>query len=135
MGSAQVQGKLWGAAAADWAELGEPLFTPVYETVFDDVGVGPDTRLFDAGCGSGVALQLAEKRGAKVTGLDASAELVTIARERIPAADILQGELEELPYEDASFDAVTAFNAVQYAADPVTALRELRRVASLAHPS
>ena len=49
----------------------------------------------------------------------------------MPTTDLREGELEVLPYPDDSFDTVTAFNAVQvqYAADPVAALRELRRVA------
>lgn len=128
MGTAQVQGRLWGAAAADWSQLAEPGQTPFYEAVFDATGVGAGTRLLDAGCGAGLALQLAHARGATVTGLDASAGLLAVARQRVPSADLRQGELAELPYEDGSFDVVTAFNSVQYAADPVDALRELRRV-------
>ena len=124
-----MQGKLWGAAAADWSLLTEPPMRPMYEAVFDAISIRPGTQLFDAGCGAGLALQLAHRRGATVTGLDAAAGLVAVARERLPMADIREGELEELPYPDRSFDAVTAFNSVQYAADPVAALRELRRVA------
>ena len=41
-----------------------------------------------------------------------------------PGADIRQGDLEQLPFADDSFDTVTSFNAVQYAADPVAALGE-----------
>ncbi len=129
MGSAQVQGTLWGAAAREWSELNEPFSTPFYEAVFDAIAVGPGMKLLDAGCGSGLALQLAAKRGATVTGYDASAALLDIARERVPGADIRQGDLEALPFADATFGAVTAFNSVQYAADPVAATRELRRVA------
>lgn len=129
MGSAERQGALWGAAAEDWAELNEPVGTPLYEATFDELGVADGTRLFDAGCGSGLALQLAAKRGAAVAGLDASDGLLRVARSRLPEADLRQGELEALPWGSGSFDAVTAFNAVQYAADPVSALREIKRVA------
>jgi ubiquinone/menaquinone biosynthesis C-methylase UbiE len=52
-----------------------------------------------------------------------------LARERVPAAGIRQGDLESLPFAEHTFDAITAFNSVQYAADPAAALRELRRVA------
>jgi ubiquinone/menaquinone biosynthesis C-methylase UbiE len=130
MGSAQVQGRLWGAAAADWSQLTEPAMTPVYEAVLDATGVGPGTRLLDAGCGSGLALQLAHKRGATVSGLDASAALLAVAHERLPVADLREGDLEALPFQDDAFEAVTAFNAMQYAADPVAALGALRRVAA-----
>ena len=128
MGTAQMQGKLWGAAAADWSQLTEPGQTPFYEAVFDAVGVDHGTRLLDAGCGAGLALQLAAARGADVTGFDASSELLAVARERVPSADLRQGDLEELPYAEDSFAVATAFNSVQYAGDPVAALRELRRV-------
>jgi SAM-dependent methyltransferase len=129
MGSAEMQGKLWGPGARDWSELNEPACAPFYEAVFDAIAVGPGMGLLDAGCGGGFALQLAAKRGATVTGFDACAPLLDIARERVPGADIRQGDLESLPFADHAFDAITAFNSVQYAADPAAALRELRRVA------
>ena len=47
----------------------------------------------------------------------------------MPGAPLVQGELEELPFADASFDAVTGFNSFQYAARPAVALAEARRVA------
>jgi SAM-dependent methyltransferase len=129
MGSAAVPGRLWGAAARDWARLAEPSATPFYEAVFDAIGVGPGVALLDAGCGAGYALTLAGARGARVTGLDASAGLLEVARERLGDAELHEGDLEELPFADASFDAVTAFNSVQFAADPGAAVRELGRVA------
>lgn len=129
MGSAERQGALWGAAAEDWAELQEPTGIPLYEATFDAIGVTTGTRLLDVGCGAGLALQLAHKRGATVSGFDASTGMLAVARSRMPEADFRQGDLEELPYVADSFDAVTAFNAVQYATDPVRALREIKRVA------
>jgi SAM-dependent methyltransferase len=129
MGSADVQGALWGAAPQDWAEVQEPTGAPIYEAAFDALGVGNGTRLLDVGCGSGYALLLAAKRGATVSGFDASSGLLGVARSRLPEADVRQGDLEELPYPDDAFDAVTAFNSVQYATDPVHGLREIRRVA------
>ena len=134
MGTAEVQGALWGGAAEDWARIIEPMSTPLFEEVLDAVGVTHGTRLLDAGCGSGLALQIARGRGAEVTGLDASAALLEIARARVPDGDIRRGELEELPFASSSFGAITAFNSVQYAADPVAALRELARVAELGAP-
>jgi SAM-dependent methyltransferase len=134
MGSAETQRRLWGPGARDWAELNEPSGTPFYEVVFDAIAVGPGLALLDAGCGSGFALQLAAKRGATVTGFDACTPLLDIARERVPGADVREGDLESLPFAGQSFDAITAFNSVQYAADPAAALRELRRVAKPGAP-
>jgi SAM-dependent methyltransferase len=129
MGSASVQGPLWGAAARDWADITEPAQIPFYEAAFEAVHVGRGTRLLDVGCGAGLALQLAVKRGATATGIDAAAGLLHVAAERLPDADLREGEIEELPYLDDTFDAVTAFNSVQYAANPTAALREIKRVA------
>jgi len=128
MGTATIQGALWGARARDWATYGEGVSRPLFEAVLQQLRVGPGTRLLDVGCGAGLAAQLAAQRGAEVTGLDAAAALIEIARERVPAGDFRVGELEELPYPDHRFDAVTGFNAFQYAANPVTALAEARRV-------
>lgn len=128
-GSAAVQGELWGARARDWADVQEPAQRVMYPPVFDAVGVTEGTRLLDVGCGSGVAAAIARERGAKVSGIDAALQAVEIARERVPHADFRVGELEALPHDDGSFDVVTGFNSFQYAADPVRALREARRVA------
>lgn len=134
MGSAQAQGELWGAAAEDWADLQEPTGGPIYEAAFDALDVRDGTRLLDVGCGSGYALQLAAKRGAVVSGLDAAGALLGVARSRIPDADLREGDLEALPFGDDAFDAVTAFNSVQYATDPIQGLREIKRVAAPGSP-
>jgi SAM-dependent methyltransferase len=134
MGSAEAQGRLWGAAAKDWSEITEYGQVPFYEAAFDAINIEPGTRLLDAGCGSGLALQLAAKRGATVSGLDASEGLLAVARSRVPDSDIRQGDLESLPFDDHSFDAVTAFNSVQYAESPEVALREIKRVAKVGSP-
>ena len=85
--AAAIQGELWGARANDWAELNEPAWRPVFEAVMERAGVAPGKRLLDIGCGAGGALVVARRRGAEVSGLDASANLVAIARERLPGAD------------------------------------------------
>lgn len=127
-GTAAVQGELWGARARDWADIQEGQVQPLYERVLGAADIGDGTRLLDVGCGAGMFAAMAADRGAVVHGLDASEALLAIARERTPTGDFRQGELEELPYEDASFDVVTGFNAFQFAASPENALREARRV-------
>jgi SAM-dependent methyltransferase len=134
MGSGSIQGPLWGTQAEVWAELAEPGQTPFYEAVFDVLDIADGARMLDVGCGAGLALQLAAKRGATVTGLDASAGMIAIARQRLPHADIRLGDLEDLPFPDASFTVLTSFNAVQYASDARRALGELGRVARAGAP-
>lgn len=128
MGSAQIQGELWGARAREWADLQEVSFRPLYDAALDAARVGAGSVVLDVGCGAGLALQMAQARGARVNGLDAAAGLVDIARKRCPGGDIRVGESEELPFEDNSFDATTGFNSFQYATDPVHALAEASRV-------
>ncbi|HRW10191.1 MAG TPA: class I SAM-dependent methyltransferase [Caldilineaceae bacterium] len=128
MGSSNIQGDLWGAAAHDWATLQEPLHGPLWDAMLAATSVGPGTRLLDAGCGSGGASLLALQRGAAVKGLDAAKTLINIARQRAPPAEFWVGDLEDLPYDAAEFDVVFASLSVQYAADPVAALGELKRV-------
>ena len=128
MGTAQVQGALWGARARDYADFAEVMFRPAFEAGLAAVGIGPGIKLLDVGCGTGLATYLAARCGATVAGLDAAEASVAIARERMPEGDFRVGEMEKLPWPDGSFDAVTGFNSFQFAADPANALREAARV-------
>jgi SAM-dependent methyltransferase len=123
-----MQGQLWGAHPQDFATFLEQISLPLFGAVLDAARVVPGTRLLDAGCGAGLLPLLASLRGATVAALDASEPLLAIARERLPGADLRQGDLEALPFDDASFDAVTAVNSIFYAADIAAAMRELSRV-------
>jgi SAM-dependent methyltransferase len=102
----------------------------MWEAMLDAAGVEQGTRFFDAGCGGGGASVQAAARGARICGLDAAAALVAIARERLPSGDFRVGDLEALPYGEQRFDAIIAACSVQYCADPIGALLELRRVAA-----
>jgi SAM-dependent methyltransferase len=55
--------------------------------------------------------------------------LIAFAAERLPAADLRVGEMEQLPWADDTFDLVTGFNAFFFADDMVAAIREAGRVA------
>lgn len=127
-GTGETNGRIWGLRAADWATIQERQCAPAYYEVLDKGEVGPGTRLLDAGCGAGMALGLAAQLGAEVSGFDASDALLDIARTRLPDASFALGDLEELPFEDNTFDVVTGFNSFQFAADPVAALGHARRV-------
>jgi SAM-dependent methyltransferase len=126
--TADVNGRLWGTRASDWANIQEGMTRPVYEAVLGRTRVKSGTRYLDVGCGAGMAAQIAAARGAQVSGIDAAAALLAIARRRTPGGDFRQGDLEELPFEDDSFDVVTGFNSFQYAGNPAVALGEARRV-------
>lgn len=128
MGSATNQGRLWGAHAEDYAAYLEQVGLPLFSAALDAAHVTSGTRLLDVGCGAGLLALLARLRGATVAALDASPALVAIARRRVPDSDVREGDLETLPFADASFDAATAVNSIFYAADIAAGLRELARV-------
>lgn len=128
MGTASVQGPLWGARAQDWADIQEGQSAVLFEAILERAGVGDGTKLLDVGCGAGTLCAMAAKRGANVSGFDASENLLAIARERMPGADFRQGDMEDLPYPDNFFDVVTGVNSFQFAASSENALREAGRV-------
>jgi 2-polyprenyl-3-methyl-5-hydroxy-6-metoxy-1,4-benzoquinol methylase len=127
-GTAASNGRLWGLRARDWAEVQEGQFMAAYEAVFARLKLSAAMRYCDVGCGSGMAALIASRLGAKVSALDAAENLIQFARDRVPAGDFRLGEMEQLPFADGEFDVVTGFNSFQYAADPVAALAQARRI-------
>jgi SAM-dependent methyltransferase len=133
-GSAPLHGPLWGRRARDWAELQEPLQRPLYEAGLRLTGIGPGASVLDVGCGCGLFCRLAADTGASVSGIDASAPSIEIAKERVPDGEFQVGDLQFLPYADGRFDVVTGFNSFQFAADPRAALAGAGRVAKPGAP-
>ncbi|MCO1661084.1 class I SAM-dependent methyltransferase [Pseudonocardia humida] len=87
-------------------------------------------RILDAGCGAGPLSAALRDRGARVTGIDASAGMLEVARRRLgPDADLRVADLAEpLPFPDDSFDDVVASLVLHYLRDWGPTLAELRRV-------
>ena len=102
----------WGRKAVDFATLSEPGNCREYVAVHHRLGVDAADRLLDVACGSGLAIELARLRGAFCCGVDASARLVAVARDRNPESDIRVGDMHALPWDAASFDIVTSFRGV-----------------------
>src|SRR5690349_4033714 len=94
----------------------------------DFAGIEAGQRVVDVGCGPGALTAEMIDRGAHVSAVDPSPQFVGAVRERYPDVDVRQAAAEELPFEDASFDAALAQLVVHFMADPVRGIVEMARV-------
>lgn len=91
-------------------------------------------RVLDLGCGPGRAVDELRRRGARVTGVDASPAMVEAARRRNAAAidagevEVLAGQADGIPASDDAFDAAMTVHTVYFWPDLDRGLVELRRV-------
>ena len=92
-------------------------------------------RVLDVATGTaGVALQVAERSRAEVVGVDISEEMLAVGRQRVADAgqddrvSLQVADADALPFDDASFDALTFTYLLRYVPDPAATLRELARV-------
>jgi ubiquinone/menaquinone biosynthesis C-methylase UbiE len=96
--------------------------------------LGAGERVLDVACGTGIVARLAAQQVGPtgvVAGLDINAGMLAVARSVTPrgfAIDWREGSAESLPFGGAEFDAVFCQLALQFFADKVAALREMRRV-------
>ncbi|MFS8098428.1 class I SAM-dependent methyltransferase [Lentzea alba] len=128
MTDATQVGELWGRRAAQRAALGAKMSMPAWKTALQRTRVTGGTTVLDLGCGSGEFCALATEAGAHATGIDASRGMIELARQTAPAAEFHVRALGPLPWEDGTFDVVTAFNALFFAPDPEAAFAEALRV-------
>lgn len=107
--------------------------TPVAGQLVRFAQIEQGESVLDVGTGTGVVAVTAARRGARVTGLDLTPELIEAAGENARIAgleDIVwtEGDAENLPYADASFDVVLSQFGHMFAPRPEVAIAEMRRV-------
>src|SRR3954464_11244406 len=121
--------KTW--AAGDFANIAD-LIWPVGARLVEDIGVEPGMRGVDLACGSGNAAIPAAVAGGKTTGLDITPELFDAGRRRASDAGVeiewVQGDCEDLPFEDDSFDRVLSTFGIMFAPRHGVAAAEAARV-------
>lgn len=89
---------------------------------------GDGLRLLDVGCGTGHHLARLRLQGFEVAGMDGSQAMLERARRNNPGVDLRLGDVEQLPFEDASFDLAVCIEVLRYLPSPEPCLREARRV-------
>ena len=94
------------------------------------VAASPGDRVLDVATGTGlVARALRRRYGCAVVGLDQSEQMLERARALVgDEVELVHGEAEALPFDDASFDALSFTYLLRYVDDPAATMRELARV-------
>lgn len=104
-----------------------------YYRLFQQAVDLPSGQLLDVGCARGDFLVWMHRYGWEVAGCDVHPESVAITQRRLQAAGVEQptvrvGALEEAAFPDNSFDVVTLWHSLEHVPDPLSTLREVRRV-------
>jgi ubiquinone/menaquinone biosynthesis C-methylase UbiE len=111
------------------------MFAPFAETLVEQAGVEPGSRVLDVACGTGVVSRTAARRagaGGAVTGVDLGEPTLAVARaqpadEGAAPIEYLQADATTLPVEDAAFDVALCQQGLQFIPDRTAALAEMRR--------
>jgi ubiquinone/menaquinone biosynthesis C-methylase UbiE len=74
--------------------------------------VRPRGQILDAGCGPGIVARLLVDKGFQVTGVDISQTTIDIARQRVPEAELMVGDMSALEFDDETFDGIVSTYAV-----------------------
>lgn len=78
------------------------------DEIWKMIGKVEGKSVLDAGCGTGRLIKILFEKGAFVTGLDIAPEMLKVARKKFKKAEFVEGSVEKMPFEDESFDMVTA---------------------------
>ena len=124
---AEFEREGWERAASSYEDYWTDTVLFV-EPLLDAAGVRAGSRLLDIACGPGVVSQLAAARGAQPVGVDIATAMVERARTRRPDLSFEVGDAVELPFPDASFDAVTMNFGILHVSQPTRALAEAHRL-------
>ena len=114
--------------AAGYAATMAPSLAPVAERVVRSARLGPGERVLDLGTGTGTAAALARGEGRRVTGIDAAAGMLAIARAQVRDVEVLAMDFSALSFDDGAFDVLLAVHALLFANDQGATLAEWLRV-------
>jgi SAM-dependent methyltransferase len=119
-------------ASGDYAAVADLIDNTPPRDLLAHAAIEPGQTVLDVATGTGNIALRAAAAGAQVVGLDLTPELFVAARERAAGLDVtvnwIEGDAEDLPFEDSSFDRVLSAFGVQFAPRHEIAARELARV-------
>jgi SAM-dependent methyltransferase len=118
----------WSARAGTYGGLIGAITRRIAEPLLDAAGVRSGWRVLDVATGPGYVAERAAARGATVVGIDLAEGMLELARQRLGGVELLRADAEELPFDDASFDAVIGGFVINHLPDPQRALVEAARV-------
>jgi SAM-dependent methyltransferase len=119
----------WLSRAASYDDYFAPVTQQAVDPLLDALRqdlVGRD--LLDICTGTGHLAGAADARGAHVVGVDFADSMVVAARKNYPGAEFRQGDAEQLPFPDASFDVAVCAFGLLHLGDPEAGLREALRI-------
>ena len=85
----------------------------------------PNAPILDAGCGTGLNLRHLPEGS---VGVDINPRNIALLKQRLPNHTVIEGDVEALPFADASFGTVLCTEVIEHIPDPSAALAEYRRV-------
>lgn len=119
----------WSPVAEAWSRHWTSFLPPLWERLLDRLALTPASLLLDVGTGSGEFLAWLHEHGVPLTwGIEPAEGMRAIAARTAPGSVLQEGSWESLPREEASFGAVTAINALQFAEDQRAALDGVARL-------
>ena len=118
----------WSANADEYDRLTGSITGRMTGALLDAAAARPGERVLDVGCGPGHLCAAAAERGLVATGVDLAAGMVQRAARSYPGIAFHQADVEDLPFADASFDAVVGAFVVNHLPRPERGAAELRRV-------
>jgi len=116
------------AGADDYNVFSDAANTKLIDSFARLSNLGAGAKVLDLGCGSGIFTHLLHRRGYAATGLDLSPKLLELARRKYPEIVFVEGDVENLPFDDASADGVLLSAIVHHLPEPQQCAAEVYRV-------
>ena len=100
-----------------------------YRVLLSRLDLAPSSKVLDVGCGTGYLLEnMAERQAIQGYGIDATQNMIDIAKEKCPDMTIQTSACEKTPFDDGTFDILTACMAYHHFSDKSGFIKEAARI-------